>query len=245
MPSKSKSAHWQAAFRHRMREAGLKALTVWLPKEGADRLTRYPEKERGEVITRALVLLESQGELTGNDATLTGALTGESRDGDESGAPEDTHRATPLSRDSQSDTLTVEALFTRLERIEATLSAIISNSTGEAVSEAINAEPLEPEEAVTVTETPSPPVTELTATPTVTTLPEPTVKLGTSLSRDNQSDKLPPKRIPALIRKAKKLSAQGVSWKKIAEQWNDEGIPTRSGIGKWHGPTVAKLVGTE
>jgi hypothetical protein len=61
MATKSKSAHWQAAFRRRMREAGLKALTVWLPKEGADRLARYPEKERGEIITRALVLLESQG----------------------------------------------------------------------------------------------------------------------------------------------------------------------------------------
>jgi hypothetical protein len=58
MATKSKSAHWQAAFRRRIREAGLKALTVWLPKEGADRLARYPEKERGEVITRALVLLE-------------------------------------------------------------------------------------------------------------------------------------------------------------------------------------------
>src|SRR5919109_4900115 len=77
--AQSKSAHWQAAFRRRMREAGLKALTVWLPKEGADRLARYPEKERGEVITRALVLLESQGGLTGDDATLTGRLTGEFR----------------------------------------------------------------------------------------------------------------------------------------------------------------------
>ena len=41
----------------------------------ADRLARYPEKERGEIITRALVLLESQGspqgQLTGNDATIT------------------------------------------------------------------------------------------------------------------------------------------------------------------------------
>jgi hypothetical protein len=71
-----------------MRETGLKAVTVWLPKEGAVRVVRYPEKERGEVITRALALLESQGEfgtsrdspqgqLTGNDATLTGKLTGE------------------------------------------------------------------------------------------------------------------------------------------------------------------------
>jgi hypothetical protein len=88
MPSKSKSAHWQAALRSRRREAGLKALTLWLPKEGADRLARYSERERGEIITRALVLLESQ-KLTGDDATLTGErLTGESRD--EGEAREDT-----------------------------------------------------------------------------------------------------------------------------------------------------------
>jgi hypothetical protein len=57
----TKNAHWQAAFRSRRREAGLKAVTVWMPKEGTDRLARYTEKERGEVVTRALVLLESQG----------------------------------------------------------------------------------------------------------------------------------------------------------------------------------------
>jgi recombinase len=201
--AQSKSAHWQAAFRRRMREAGLKALTVWLPKEGADRLARYPEKERGEIITRALVLLESQG-----------GLTGESRGEDEGEVPE--------------DTLTVAELSTRLKRVEAILSTIISNSAGEAVSEAINAQTVEPEEAVALSDTPSPPVAELTDTPTVTTLPEP-------------SARLPPKRVAALIHQAKKLSAQGVSWKEIARRWNAEGVPTRSGIGKWHGSTVAKL----
>ena len=200
----SKSAHWQAAFRRRMREAGLKALTVWLPKEGVDRLARYPEKERGEIITRALVLLESQG-----------GLTGESRGEDEGEAPE--------------GTLTVAELSTRLKRVEAILSTIISNSTGEAVSEAINAQTVEPEEAVVFSDTPSPPVAELTDTPTVTTLPEPSVGL-------------PPKRVAALIRQAKKLSAKGVSWKEIARRWNAEGVPTRSGIGKWHGSTVKDMV---
>jgi hypothetical protein len=219
----TKNAHWQAAFRRRMREAGLKAMTVWLPKEGAVRLARYPEKERGEVITRALVLLESQGELTGDDATLTGRLTGESR-----GEAEEPS----LSALAQK----VTGLSTRLERVEATLSAIISNSTGEAasiigesldkptaeaVSEAINVEPLEPEEAVALSDTPSPPV---------------------ALSTDTHPARLPPKRIPALSRRAKKLSAQGVSWKKIAKQWNAEGIPTLSGIGKWHGSTVKHMV---
>jgi hypothetical protein len=60
----TKSAQWQAAFRQRRREAGLKAVTVWLPKEGVAILAHYPGKERGEVITRALRLLEFRCELT-------------------------------------------------------------------------------------------------------------------------------------------------------------------------------------
>jgi hypothetical protein len=205
----TKNAHWQAAFRRRMREAGLKALTVWLPKEGADRLARYPEKERGEVITRALVLLESQ-------SIPEGKLTGESRDEEEGEAPE--------------DTLTLAGLFTRLERVEAILSTITSNSTGVLTSEAasITGESTDKSrgEVVTVTETPPPPVAELTDT----TLPE-------------SPARLPPKRVAALIRKGKKLSAQGVSWKEIARRFNAEGIPTLSGIGKWHGSTVKRMVG--
>jgi hypothetical protein len=189
----TKNAHWQAAFRRRMREAGLKAVTVWLPKEGAVRLARYPEKERGEVVTRALVLLESQGK-----------LTGKSRDGDEGEAEE--------------DTLTLAGLFTRLERLEATLSTITSNSTGVITGDeppgplaTITGESTDKStgEVVTVTEIPHPPVTELIDTQPVTTLPEPPTKL-------------PPKRVAALIRKAKNLSAQGVSWKAIAQRFNDE-----------------------
>jgi hypothetical protein len=268
MATKSKSAHWQAAFRRRMLEAGLKSVTLWMPKEGADRLARYPEKERGEVITRALVLLESQGE-----------LTGEPRGEEEGEVREDTHRATSLSRDSQSDTLSVlaqavEALSTRLERVEATLSAI-GKLTGEAAigtsvsrrspedkrevlrdstkltvdelpglpatpsSEAAReaTDKLRREEAVTLTETPLPPVAELA--------PQSISGQGRTELTDTHPARLPSKRIPTLIRKAKKLSAKGLSWKKIAAQWNAEGIPTHSGIGKWHGSTVAKLVRNE
>ena len=43
----TKNAHWQAAFRRRMREAGLKAVTVWMPEEGADRLARGVSKSWG------------------------------------------------------------------------------------------------------------------------------------------------------------------------------------------------------
>ena len=186
----SKSAHWQAAFRRRMREAGLKALTVWLPKEGADRLARYPEKERGEIITRALVLLESQGGLTGED---------------EGEAPE--------------DTLTVAELSTRLKRVEAILSTITSEST----------------RVLTGDEPPGPP-----ATLTGESTDKPTGEGAVALSETPA--KLPPKRVAALIRQAKNLSAKGVSWKEIARRWNDEGIPTRSGIGKWHGSTVKDMV---
>jgi hypothetical protein len=214
----TKNAHWQAAFRRRMREAGLKAMTVWLPKEGADRLARYPEKERGEIITRALVLLESQGDFTGNDATLTGVLTSESRGESEGEAPE--------------GTLTVAELSTRLKRVEAILSTITSNSTGEAasiigestdkptgetVSEAINAQTVEPEEAVALSETPLPPVAEPPA-------------------------KLPLKRVAALTRRAKKLHAQGVSWREIAHRFNAEDVPTLSGIGQWYGSTVRHMI---
>jgi hypothetical protein len=210
----TKNAHWQAAFRRRMREAGLKAMTVWMPKEGADRLARYPEKERGEVVTRALVLLESQEK-----------LTGESRDEKEGEAPE--------------DRLTVTELSTRLKRVEAILSTIISSSTGvltgeaaseatsitgestgEAVSEAINAKPLEPEESFAPSEAPPPPVTELTEPPAG----------------------LPLKRIPALIRQAKKLHTQGVSFRDIAQRFNAEDVPTLSGIGKWYGSTVRHMI---
>jgi hypothetical protein len=208
----TKNAHWQAAFRRRMREAGLKAVTVWLPKEGADRLARYPEKERGEVVTRALVLLESQRGLTGNDATLTGErLTDESRDEGE----------------AREDTLTVAELSTRLKRVEAILSTIISDSTGALTDN----EPPGPqstltgestdkstgEGAVALPETPLPPVAEPPA-------------------------KLPLKRVAALTRRAKKLHAQGVSWREIAHRFNAEDVPTLSGIGQWHGSTVRHMI---
>jgi hypothetical protein len=132
----------------------------------------------------------------------------------------------------------VTGLSTRLERVEATLSTLTSNSsgklTGEAAREAtsITDESIDKpqgEVVVTVTETLQPPVVELTDTLTAHPLPEP-------------SAKLPLKRVAALSRRAKKLSAQGVSRKEIARRFNAEGIPTRSGIGKWHGSTVKHMI---
>ncbi len=127
----------------------------------------------------------------------------------------------------------VTGLSTRLERVEATLSTLTGESTdkstGEAVSEAINAQTVEPEEAVALSETPSPPVALSTDTLTETPAPQTPAKL-------------PLKRVAALIRKAKNLSAQGVSWKEIARRFNAEGIPTLSGIGQWHGSTIQHMI---
>lgn len=127
----------------------------------------------------------------------------------------------------------VTGLSTRLERVEATLSTLTGESTdkptGEAVSEAINAQTVEPEEAVALSETPSPPVALSTDTLTETPAPQTPAKL-------------PLKRVVALSRRAKKLSAQGVSQKEIARRFNAEGIPTLSGIGQWHGSTVKHMI---
>jgi hypothetical protein len=57
--------------------------------------------------------------------------------------------------------------------------------------------------------------------------------------------KLPPERVPVLACQAKNLYAQGLSWAEIAKQWNAQSIQTLSGIGQWHGATVAKLVRDE
>ncbi len=130
----------------------------------------------------------------------------------------------------------VTGLSTRLERVEATLSTLSTltgestdKSTGEAVSEAINAQTVEPEEAVALSETPSPPVALSTDTLTETPAPQTPAKL-------------PLKRVAALSRRAKKLSAQGVSQKEIARRFNAEGIPTLSGIGQWHGSTIKHMI---
>jgi hypothetical protein len=112
----------------------------------------------------------------------------------------------------------VTGLSTRLERVEATLSTLTSNSSGKLTGEAAR-------EATSITDE---------------STDKPIGEVAVALSETPA--KLPLKRVAALIRQAKNLSAKGVSWKEIARQWNDEGIPTRSGIGKWHGSTVKHMV---
>jgi hypothetical protein len=114
----TKGAQWQAAFRSRMREAGLKAVTVWLPPEGVALLKPYSELERSEVITRALKLLEKtdEGESTGK---LIGKLTSNE----------------PLKEAVQG--LVAELLAGPLARLEQLEAYITGNSTSKLTSNEI------------------------------------------------------------------------------------------------------------
>lgn len=50
----------------------------------------------------------------------------------------------------------------------------------------------------------------------------------------------------AAIERATQLRADGMSWRKVAEQFNAEGVPTVTGkVGKWEGKRVAKLAAAD
>lgn len=68
------NAERQRLWRERQKQAGYRAMVVWLPPEAADILTRYPEKERGRVILNALRNVTSNTPVTlpGNEAADTG-----------------------------------------------------------------------------------------------------------------------------------------------------------------------------
>ncbi len=48
------NAERQRLWRERQKQAGYRAMVVWLPQEVLDVLAGYPEKERGQVILNAL-----------------------------------------------------------------------------------------------------------------------------------------------------------------------------------------------
>jgi hypothetical protein len=58
------NAERQAKWRGRMHEAGFKPLTVWVSQEALEVLAQYPPKERGSVISQAIV--EWKGNVTSN-----------------------------------------------------------------------------------------------------------------------------------------------------------------------------------
>jgi hypothetical protein len=68
------NAERQRLWRERQKQAGYRAMVVWLPQEAVDILTRYPEKERGRVILDALRNVTSNTPVTlpGNEAADTG-----------------------------------------------------------------------------------------------------------------------------------------------------------------------------
>jgi hypothetical protein len=48
------NAERQRQWRERMKQAGYRAMVIWLPPEAVDILGTYPERERGQVILNAL-----------------------------------------------------------------------------------------------------------------------------------------------------------------------------------------------
>ena len=68
------NAERQRQWRERQKQAGYRAMVVWLPQEAVDILTRYPEKERGQVILNALRNATSNTLVTtpGNEEADTG-----------------------------------------------------------------------------------------------------------------------------------------------------------------------------
>jgi hypothetical protein len=48
------NAERQRQWRERMKQAGYRAMVIWLPPEAVDILGAYPERERGQVILNAL-----------------------------------------------------------------------------------------------------------------------------------------------------------------------------------------------
>ena len=55
---------------------------------------------------------------------------------------------------------------------------------------------------------------------------------------DNTPESADREKVIRLIREMRK---KGTSFEKIAQTLDSEGVPTLSGKGKWHGPTIRKL----
>jgi hypothetical protein len=67
------NAERQRLWRERQKQAGYRAMVVWLPQEALDILAGYPEKERGQVILNALRNVTSNTPVTipGNEEADT------------------------------------------------------------------------------------------------------------------------------------------------------------------------------
>jgi type II secretory pathway component PulM len=65
------NAERQRQWRERQKQAGYRAMVVWLPPEAVDILTRYPERERGQVILNALRTAVLKGHPAGPSPHVT------------------------------------------------------------------------------------------------------------------------------------------------------------------------------
>lgn len=45
----------------------------------------------------------------------------------------------------------------------------------------------------------------------------------------------------ALAKEARRERKRGATWMQIADRWNEQGLPTLSGVGKWHATTVSRV----
>lgn len=64
------NAERQRQWRDHMKAEGYRPLVVWLPQEAMEILTRYPEKERGQVILTALRNTPGNAQVTSPGNTL-------------------------------------------------------------------------------------------------------------------------------------------------------------------------------
>lgn len=99
------NAERQRQWRERQKQAGYRAMVVWLPPEAVDILTGYPEKERGQVILNALRNVTSN---TPSNTLVTIPGDGEA----DSGPPAMLHRLEVLEGKIESLTQAVQGLVT-------------------------------------------------------------------------------------------------------------------------------------
>src|SRR5919109_1727165 len=115
------NAERQKQWRDRMKAEGYRPMMVWLPPEAAEILTRYPEKERGQVILTAL--RNTPGNDTSNShVTLPGNDTGNTHvitPGNTPKAPEPSwlHRMAALERKVDDLAHTVQVLVTNNSQV--------------------------------------------------------------------------------------------------------------------------------
>ncbi len=95
------NAERQRQWRERMKQAGYRAMVIWLPPEAVDILGAYPERERGQVILNAL-----------RNVTSNTLVTTPGNEEADAGPPAMLHRLEVLEGKIESLTQAVQGLVT-------------------------------------------------------------------------------------------------------------------------------------